>query len=90
MNIDPTTYGYTYGPAIYCPECLVEELLGEGRAAPAAREMGAEEVIEQIVEVEALEYPATHDSQVVPQRLGAYSGLTDEDTCDRCSEVLYQ
>lgn len=90
MNIDSTTYGYQFAADLYCPRDVVEVLIEAGRAAPAARDLGAEETIEQVVAAEARTYPETHDSEVVPQRLGAYDGLDGSEVCGRCGEVLYQ
>lgn len=47
--------GYTYKAENYRWPNLVEVLIREGRAAPAARDMAADDVLDQIVEAEALD-----------------------------------
>jgi hypothetical protein len=47
--------GYTYKCENYMPAQLIEVLIAEGRAAPAARGMRAEDVLDQIVAAEALD-----------------------------------
>lgn len=89
MNIDPTTYGYQYDAAFWCPVCIIEVLIAQGKASPAAREIGPEVTIEQIQQADAASTMERLDSDRYPQRLGAYSGLTERDVCDRCGQVLY-
>lgn len=47
--------GYTYKAENYMPRQLIEVLINEGRAAPAARDMPVEDVLDQIVGAEALD-----------------------------------
>lgn len=57
---------YGYDADHYCESCAIEALIAEGRAAPAAREMPIADVIDQIVEVEALTWEA-ESTEHVPQ-----------------------
>lgn len=88
MNIDPRTYGFAYEADLLCPTCTIELLIEQGKASPAAREMGEEQVIDQIQEADAADTMERLDSDRYPQRLGAYSGLTEDDTCGGCHEPL--
>ena len=38
---------YTYQADIYCPACLIETMIADGIAAPAARDMLTDDVLEQ-------------------------------------------
>lgn len=38
---------YTYQAGIYCPACLIETMIADGIAAPAARDMPTDDVLEQ-------------------------------------------
>lgn len=88
MNIDPTIYGYTFEADLICPGCLVENLIEQGRLAPAARDLGLEQALEQMASAEALSTIERMDSDTFPQAVGAYSGLTEEDSCGGCLEPL--
>lgn len=39
--------GYTYMAANFTPDALIEEMVSRGELSPAARDMGAEEVLDQ-------------------------------------------
>lgn len=90
VNIDTRIYGYTYESDLLCPTCTIDRLIEQGKASPAAREMGEDAVIEQIQEADAASTMERLDSDRYPQSLSAYSGLTEDDTCGGCGEVLYQ
>jgi hypothetical protein len=54
-NYPPTVKGYSYAAEIWCPPCLIERLIREGRASPAARDMMPEDVLDQVAEASGID-----------------------------------
>lgn len=81
--------GYIYRADIWCPVCVVEQLIAEGDLAPAARDMGAEPALHQLAEVNGLldEYgeldETTYDSDEFPKVI-----FDHDETCTTCGEEL--
>ena len=57
---------YTYQAHIYCPACLIEAVIAAGTAAPAARDMTTDDVLEQCAGALAIDRhdDTTYDSSV--------------------------
>jgi hypothetical protein len=49
-----TIVGYTYQSTRACPECTIEEFVQDGSLSPAARDMSAEDALDQAWEAQAL------------------------------------
>jgi hypothetical protein len=54
----PIAEGYTYECDVYCPECPVEYMISEGTASPAAHDMGAEGLLDQLAAERGIECDA--------------------------------
>lgn len=72
--------GYTYKAENYRPEALIEMMIAEGSASPAARAMTAEEALDQIAAANAIDRQDewTFDSGEFPKVIFA-SMLTEDD-----------
>lgn len=46
---------YAYRAEIYCPACIIAAMIVAGDASPAAREMPAEDVLDQCAEAAAID-----------------------------------
>lgn len=92
-----TLAAYSYRADIYCGECIIEKLIETKEAAPAARDMDTEKVLDQVAGANAIDREAeeTFDSDDFPKvafanqlRSGQDYPLVDEDgggeTADRC------
>lgn len=80
--------GYTFQADIYCPACVIEEMIDAGLAAPAARDMGAENALDQCGDAAGIdrydEY--SFDSGDFPKVVFAVQ--IDDETCGRCGNSL--
>lgn len=80
---------YTYKAEIYCPACLIEQLIAEGEASPAARDMRVEDVLDQIAGANAIDREDEHtfDSDEFPKVVFGIS-LDDHERCGSCAGEL--
>ena len=60
---------YTYQADIYCPACLIEAMIADGIAAPAARDMPTDDVLEQCAGALAIDRDddTTYDTSEFPK-----------------------
>jgi len=72
--------GYAYRAAVYCPAHLVAQLIREGLAAPAARDMPVTEVLAQVAEANAIDADSA-DTDEFPAPVFALPDAMD-DHCD--------
>jgi len=81
--------GYTYQAENLCATCLIETMLANGEASPAARDMNTETALDQIAGANAIdrmdEY--TFDSDDFPKVIFADS-VEDDETCGVCGDAL--
>ncbi|MFN3256879.1 MAG: hypothetical protein ACE37B_14425 [Ilumatobacter sp.] len=80
---------YTYQADIYCPACLIETLIADGIAAPAARDMPTDDVLEQCADALAInrDDDTTYDTSEFPKPV-FLDWLTPGDTCTSCHQPL--
>lgn len=76
-----TIVAYSF-PGTYCPEHLIEELIVRGLAAPAARDMAVEDVLDQIAGANGIDRgdERTFDSNEFPKVIFS-SDIEDGETC---------
>lgn len=79
---------YTYRAEILCPTCVIEALIHDGLAAPAARDMNEERVLDQIAEANAIERynEWSYDSDEFPKVV--FEGSLQGEHCDSCGDEL--
>lgn len=84
-----TIVAYSYQADIYCPTCIVETMIGQGIASPAARDMSEEAVMDQCAGAMAIDRmdEATFDSGEFPKIVFVDELKTDEH-CGSCHEPL--
>lgn len=46
---------YQYQAELVCPDCIIERMIGDRLASPAARDMDVEQVLNQIADAMAIE-----------------------------------
>lgn len=80
---------YTYRAETYCPACTIEAMIAAGDASPAARNMPAEDVLDQCAEASAIDRTdeASFDSSEVP-KVAFLDQVRDTDTCGHCYAPL--
>jgi hypothetical protein len=80
---------YTYQADIYCPACLIETMIADGIAAPAARDMPTDDVLEQCAGALAINRAdeTTYDTSEFPKPV-FLDWLTPDDTCTSCHQPL--
>ena len=80
---------YAYQADIYCPACLIEAMIADGLAAPAARVTPTDDVLEQCAGALAIDRAddTTYDTSEFPKPVHL-DWLTSDDTCARCHEPL--
>lgn len=80
---------YTYRAEIYCPACVTEAMIATGDAAPAARDMPTEHVLDQCADTNAIDraHEASYDSDEFPKVVFLHQ-LPDGSTCNRCGSEL--
>jgi hypothetical protein len=79
---------YTYRADIDCPDCLIAGMIDAGDAgdaAPAARDMPAEDVLDQCAEAAAIDRTdeTSFDSSEFP-KVVLLDQIREGDTCRRC------
>ena len=85
---------YTYQADIYCPACLIETMIADGIAAPAARDMPTDDVLEQCAGALAIDRDddTTYDTSEFPKPVfldtpaDARDDTRDDDAADDGSE----
>jgi len=88
MTFDPNIVGYDYRASRYCPTHLIERLVADGVASPAAVDMNEEDVLDQVAGANGIDRnnESTFDSGDFPKVL--LSLHTERDACETCGEVL--
>lgn len=76
--------GYIYCADIYCPACIVEEMIRRREASPGARDMDVEEVLDQIASANAIDRydESSYDSGEFPKVVFALE--CEKTWCGRC------
>lgn len=80
---------YTYRAELLCPSCLIEAMIAIGDASPAARDMPAEDVLDQCAGANAIDRDneTKFDSAEFP-KVVFLDQLGDSATCDACRSKL--
>ena len=80
---------YTYRAGLYCPACLIEAMIADRIAAPAARDMPTDDVLDQCAGALGIDRDdeTGFDSDEFPKAV-FLDWLTPDDTCTRCHEPL--
>lgn len=81
--------GYTYSADQYCPEHIIEVLITNREASPAARDMNVEEALWWIASANAIDYdnPHSYDSDDFPKVI--FRDQVDaSERCGWCGEPL--
>ncbi len=80
---------YSYRAEILCPACTIEALIAAGDAAPAARDMPAEAVLDQCAGALAVDRDdeTTFDSDELPKVVRLDQVVADEQ-CGACRQNL--
>lgn len=80
---------YTYSADMYCPPCVIEVMVAEREAAPAARFMSVEEALDQIASANAIdrEDEASYDSGEFP-KVVFRDQLEVGDNCGACGRYI--
>lgn len=81
--------GYVYEADTYCPTCLIETLIARGEASPAARDMAAEDVLDQVAGANGIADrfdETTFDSSEHPKVI--FASESGGCSCARCGEGL--
>lgn len=84
-----TIVGYTYKADNYCPTCVIERMVRDGDASPAACDMRVETVLDQIADANGIDRydEATFDSGDFPKVI--VRTMRDGDPiCGNCGELL--
>ena len=86
---DDEIAAHTYRAAIHCPRCLVETMIATGDASPAARDMPAEDVLDQCAGASTIDRTDEHsyDSDEFP-KVVFLDQLPADATCDECGTEL--
>lgn len=81
---------YTYRAETLHPDCLTDALVATGLAAPAARDMDPEEVLDQIAGANAIdrEDERGFDSGDFPKVVLEVQIQGPEELCDSCGEPI--
>ena len=81
--------GYTYAADIYCPRCVIDEMIRRGDASPAARDMSTEDVLWQCSQAAGIDYDdqCSYDSDEFPKAFTSDQMNYDE-CCSGCHEDL--
>ena len=80
---------YSYQSETLHPACVIERMIANREASPAARDMDTEEVLDQIAGANAIDRQdeMSFDSGDFPKVVFA-DGITDGETCDRCGMLI--
>lgn len=80
---------YTYRADRHCAACLIEAMIASGDAAPAARDMPAEDVLDQCAEAMAIDRrdETSFDSDEFPKPV-FLDWIDPDDTCGTCHQPL--
>ena len=80
---------YTYRAEILCPACTIDALIAAGDAAPAARDMPTEDVLDQCAGALAIDWDdeTTFDSDEFP-KVVHLDYLAADETCGACRKDL--
>jgi hypothetical protein len=85
MNI----VAYTFQAENVCPACIVEKMIAAGLAAPAARDMRVEDVLDQIADANCIDRydEKSYDSGEFPKVVFS-SQVESDERCDSCGESV--
>lgn len=77
---------YLYSAALWCGPCVIENLIANGKASPAARDMDPADALEQILSSNGFTEEAEYDSDDLPKGpYGDGGGEADSPQhCDGC------
>ena len=80
---------YIYRAELLCPTCTIATMVAVGVAAPAARDMSAEDVLDQCAGASAIDRDdeTSYDSDEFP-KVVHLDQLAADDRCGRCREML--
>lgn len=80
---------YLYRADLHCPACIIEAMIAARDAAPAARDMPVEDVLDQIADAMAIDRhdETTYDSSEFPKAVHRID-LTHDDHCGTCHAEL--
>ena len=90
MRFD-TIVGYVYRADILCPTCVVEAMISQGIASPAARDMSEEDVLDQCADAMAIYRmdEGSFDSSEFPKvGFACDFGSAEESMCGSCGEII--
>ena len=78
---------YTYRADLYCPACLIETMIGDRIAAPAARDMATSDVLDQCAGAMAIDRDdeTSFDTADCPKPVLLHT-LDADDLCAACHE----
>jgi len=81
--------GYLYRADLYCPACTIGAMIARRDAAPAARDMPVEDVLNQCAEAMAIDRhdETSYDSGEFP-KVVLRMDLVDDDRCGTCHAQL--
>jgi len=84
-----TIVAYTYKAETLCPTCLIESMIANRDASPAARDMNEETVLDMIAEANAIDrYEEwTYDTDDFPKVVFADS-VEESEECNGCGEEI--
>jgi len=76
---------YTYRAETHCPACVIETMITDGDASPAARDMPTEDVLDQCAAASAIDRAdeSSFDSDEFPKVVFLHQ-VHDGATCDVC------
>ena len=80
---------YAYRGEIHCPACVIEAMIVAGYASPAARDMPAEDVLDQCAEAAAIDRAdeTSFDSAEFPKFV-FLDQVRNADACGHCHAPL--
>lgn len=81
--------GYTYNAENLCPACVIETLIAQGEASPAARDMPTEDALEQIASANGIDRmdERSYDSGDFPKVIFS-SQVEEGETCSNCHNEI--
>lgn len=80
---------YDYKASRYCPRCIIETLISEREASPAARDAHCEDALTMIAEANAIDRfdESSFDASEFPKVCFRWQ-LPAGERCERCGEEL--
>jgi hypothetical protein len=80
---------YLYQADLYCPACIIDAMIAHKDAAPAARDMPVDDVLDQCADAMAIDRhdETSYDSSEFP-KVVLRIDLADDDHCGACHNEL--